>query len=59
MKIEFIENDLLEMSNILKRETGLPYNVWIDNSANARNVFHHLPRLKIKVDGEYIPIFYI
>ena len=30
MRIEFIENDLLEMSNILKRETGLPYNVWIE-----------------------------
>ena len=23
MRIKFIENDLLEMSNILKRETGL------------------------------------
>ena len=56
MRIKFENNNLLEMSNILKRETGLPYNIWIDNSANARNVSHHLPRLKIKIDGEYIPV---
>lgn len=43
------------MSVWRKQRTGLPYDVWVDDAANERNTKHNLPRIKIKVDGRYIP----
>lgn len=43
--------DLFEMSNIRKKDTGLPVNIWLDDIGSERNVKHNLPRLKIQ--GNY------
>lgn len=46
---------LLE-ENLHKSLTGLPYDLWIDGAGNERNVQHNKPRLKVKVNGELIPV---
>ena len=44
------------MANVSKKDTGLPYDIWIDSVGSSRRVAHHLPRIKVKVDGKMIPI---
>lgn len=58
MKIIKIKNEipLYEMSMILQRQTGLSYDIWVDNAGNERVVKHNLPRLKVEIDGNKIPI---
>lgn len=40
------------MSNLIKRKTGLPVNVWVDDIGNNRKVQHNLPRIKVQNDYE-------
>ena len=50
------ETNLNEMSTIRPRYSGLDYDVWVDNAGNGRNVQHNLPRLKVNVNGDKIPV---
>lgn len=51
------KNHLNEMANVLKNQTGLPYDIWVDSSGSIRNVQHSLPRLKVALDkSNRIPV---
>lgn len=50
------EELLLEMANVSKRVSGLPYDMWIDSNGCLRNTQHNIPRVKIHVDDELIPV---
>lgn len=58
MRIIRLDNDnsLNEMSMIRQRQTGLSYDIWVDNAGNERVVKHNLPRLKVEIDGNKIPV---
>lgn len=43
---------LKEMANLLKDKTGLPYDIWIDEQGEDRNIPHHIPRLKVDTNKE-------
>lgn len=45
-----------EMATLDKQESGLPYDVWLDSSGKDRLVRHNSPRIKIHVDGQFIPV---
>ena len=47
---------MLWEENLHKSRTGLPYDLWVDKAGNERQVQHNKPRLKIKVNGELIPV---
>ena len=47
---------ILSEVNVLKSRTGLQYDLWIDDSGTERQVQHNKPRLKVKVDGDRIPV---
>lgn len=47
------EVDLMEMANLEKSESGLPYNIWIDSQGKFRNVPHNSPRIKVDITGNY------
>lgn len=50
------EQYLLEMANVKSTDTGLPYDIWIDSLGKDRDVEHNIPRIKVNVNGKYIPI---
>lgn len=50
------EEYLSEMANVSKSDTKLKYDLWIDSDGINRNVPHNLPRLKVDVDGDRIPV---
>ena len=50
------EKILFEMANLPKKESGLPYDLWIDSVGSDRAGKHGDPLVKIKVDNELIPI---
>jgi hypothetical protein len=50
------EDCFFEMANIKSRETGLPYDIWIDSMGSRRNIPHNTPRIKVDVNGERIPV---
>ena len=45
-----------EMAVISASDSKLKYDIWLDDSGSERNVKHHIPRVKLKVDGKMIPI---
>ena len=47
---------VLRESNLFKFKTGLPYDLWIDDSGAERQVQHNEPRLKVKVNNDLIPV---
>lgn len=47
---------LFEMANLQKDESGLPYDIWIDSSGKDRITKHNIPRIKVRVENEMIPI---
>lgn len=50
------EDFLLEMAVIEPSDSGLPYELWLDPAGVERGNEHtNSPRLKVKVEGEYIP----
>ena len=54
--IEILDEDLLfEMANVSTKDTKLPYELWIDSYVSdieAKNI----PRIKVNVDGDLIPV---
>ena len=50
------ENVLFEMAKVSKKDTKLPYDLWIDSMGKSRNTPHSIPRIKVEVDGDRIPI---
>ena len=54
---EAMKNELLfEMVNVRSRRTGLPYDLWLDSSGSQRETQHNMPRIKVNVDGNLIPV---
>lgn len=52
MKIQVLN----EMANLSKEDTNLPYDIWMDSSGIDRAVKHNLPRLKVDIEGNKIPV---
>ena len=50
------EDYLVEMANVSKEDTGLPYDLWIDSEGKNRKIKHSTPRLKVDVNGDRIPV---
>lgn len=46
--LEETKNILLEMSNLVKRKTGLPVNIWVDDIGVYRQVEHNELRIKVQ-----------
>lgn len=55
MKLLF-EQELYEMANVSKQDTKLPYDLWIDSEGKNRKSSHHIPRLKVDVGDDRIPV---
>ena len=47
---------MLFEENIPKSVTGLPHDIWIDDAGRERQVQHNKPRLKVNVNGDFIPV---
>lgn len=47
---------LYEMANAVPKDTKLPYTIWVDSAGKNRNVPHNDPRLKVEVEGDFIPV---
>lgn len=56
MKFRLNEQLLYEMANVKSSDTGLPYDLWIDSIGVDRKNTHNNPRLKVNVDGQFIPM---
>ena len=51
------ENLLWEMATVIPRKSGLPYKIWLDPMGITRGNEHTFsPRLKMEVDGNFIPV---
>ena len=60
VKIDSLDEDyLMEMAVLDKRDSGLPYDLWLDPAARERKNTHHSPRLKVKVDDDNLVPFLI
>ena len=42
-----MSNELFEMANVSKKDTKLPYDIWIDSKGKNRNTKQNYPRLKV------------
>ena len=49
-------NELFEMANVSKKDTKLPYDIWIDSEGKNRNIAPNYPRLKVDCNGDRIPV---
>lgn len=47
-KLLFNNVEMYEMANILARDTGLPYNMWVDSAGKRRKTKHNVPRIKVE-----------
>ena len=51
------ENLLFEMASVDKKDTDLPYDLWLDPMGRDRGNSHTFtPRIKVKVEDKYIPV---
>ncbi len=50
--------NFFEMANLVTKESGLPYDIWLDSAGSKRKVPHNSARLKVDVDGELIPVLF-
>ena len=48
VELEESKELLTEMSNLIKRKTGLPVNIWLDDIGSNRKVEHNTPRIKMQ-----------
>lgn len=54
--LEALNNiSIVEMAILDKNKTGLPYDVWIDPAGKERRPGHNGRRIKIKIDGVWVP----
>lgn len=58
MELDQLNEDLLwEMATITPQRSGIPYKIWLDPMGVTRGNEHTFsPRLKIEVDGKFIPV---
>lgn len=58
MELDQLNEDLLwEMATITPQRSGIPYKMWLDPMGVTRGNEHTFsPRLKIEVDGKFIPV---
>ena len=49
-------NELFEMANVSKKDTKLPYDLWIDSEGKNRNTKQNYPRLIVDYNGDRIPV---
>lgn len=49
------EESLYEMAKVSKKDTNLPYDLWIDGAGKDRKNTHHSPRIKVDVNHELVP----
>ena len=49
-------NELFEMANVSKKDTKLPYDIWIDSEGKNRNTKPNNPRLIVDCNGDRIPV---
>lgn len=54
--LEDYTDGIYEMANLQPSETGLSYSVWVDSEGKDRLPKHNIPRIKILVNNEFIPI---
>ncbi len=48
---------MFEMANVSKKDTKLPYDIWIDSEGKNRNTGkQNYPRLIVDCNGERIPV---
>ena len=48
--------ELFEMANVSKKDTKLPYDLWIDSEGINRNTKQNYPRLIVDYNGDRIPV---
>ena len=51
-----MDNELFEMANVSKKDTKLPYDIWIDSEGKNRNTKQNCPQLKVDCNGDRIPV---
>ena len=49
-------NELFEMANVSKKDTKLPYDLWIDSEGKNGNTKQNYPRLIVDYNGDRIPV---
>ena len=49
-------DELFEMANVSKKDTKLPYDIWIDSEGKNRKTKQNYPRLIVDYNGERIPV---
>ena len=49
-------NELFDMANVSKKDTKLPYDIWIDSEGKNRNTKQNYPQLKVDYNGDRIPV---
>ena len=49
-------NELFEMANVSKKDTKLPYEIWIDSEGKNRNTKHNYPKVIVDYNGDRIPV---
>ena len=49
-------NELFEMANVSKKDTKLPYDIWIDSEGKNGNTKQNYPRLIVDCNGDRIPV---
>ena len=49
-------NELFEMANVSKKDTKLPYDIWIDSEGKNGNTKQNYPRLIVDYNGDRIPV---
>ena len=49
-------NELFEMANVSKKDTKLPYDIWIDSEGKNRNTKQNYPQIIFDYAGDRIPV---
>ena len=49
-------DELFEMTNVSKKDTKLPYDIWIDSEGKNRKSNLYYPRLDVDYNGDRIPV---
>lgn len=49
-------NEFFEMANVSKKDTKLPYDIWIDSEGKNRHTEPNYPQLKVDCNGDKIPV---
>jgi len=47
---------MYEMANVSRKDTDLPYDLWIDSEGKDRNADSNSPIIYVDVDGDMVPV---